>query len=72
VIFHDSSTRRSLLIEIRVPQENEKPDPKPLITPDEIPEFELEDLGIDESDPNFNEYRRILDRFRASNVSHLS
>ncbi|KAF8252318.1 DUF382-domain-containing protein [Wilcoxina mikolae CBS 423.85] len=48
--------------------ETERPEAKqPLITPDEIPEFELEDLGIDESDPNFDEYRRILDRFRASN-----
>jgi len=55
---------------LRAFQESERPEAKqPIITPDEIPEFELEDLGIDESDPNFNEYRRILDRFRASNVS---
>lgn len=51
-------------------KEPEKPQQptKPLVTPEEAPEFELDDLGIDESDPNFEEYRRIAERFRASNV----
>jgi splicing factor 3B subunit 2 len=49
-------------------QETEKPAPVPLITPDDIPQFESDDLEIDENDPNFAEYRRILDKFRADNV----
>jgi len=47
--------------------ETEKPAPVPLITPDDVPQFELDDLEIDENDPNFAEYRRILDKFRADN-----
>ncbi|KAF8533581.1 hypothetical protein BDD12DRAFT_477878 [Trichophaea hybrida] len=69
------SSRKSSVVsasESESESETERPEAKqPFITPDEIPEFELEDLGIDESDPNFDEYRRILDRFRASNDAQI-
>ncbi|KAA8905366.1 hypothetical protein FN846DRAFT_779088 [Sphaerosporella brunnea] len=50
-------------------ESSERPQSKPLITPDEIPEFEFDELAIDENDPTFSEYRKILERFRPSNES---
>lgn len=34
-------------------------------------EFNLEDLEITEDDPNFEEYKRIAERFRASNEEQV-
>lgn len=53
---------RALLFSLQEPEKQQSK--QPLITPDEIPDFELDDLSIDENDPTFSEYRKILDRFR--------
>lgn len=50
-------------------QESESAPQKPLLEPEAIPEFDLDALEITEDDPNFAEYKRIAERFKASNVS---
>ncbi|KAI5855863.1 hypothetical protein BZA05DRAFT_219781 [Tricharina praecox] len=62
------SSRESSVVSASESESESEPEKQqsrqPLITPDEIPDFELDDLGIDENDPTFSEYRKILDRFR--------
>ena len=39
--------------------------------PESTPEFNIGDLELDETDPNFAEYKRILERFSVDDVSVL-
>ncbi|KAI5800047.1 hypothetical protein EDC01DRAFT_648747 [Geopyxis carbonaria] len=51
--------------------ETEKPTPKSLLTPETIPQFDFDELEISEDDPNYLEYKRILERFKAENEDEV-
>lgn len=41
------------------------------LVPESTPDFKSSDLELDENDPNFAEYKRILERFNVTDVSYV-
>lgn len=42
------------------------------LVPESTPDFKSSDLELDEDDPNYAEYKRILERFNVTDVSPAS